>query len=118
MRKIGLLAGISIAALEVLSACTTTSSYIPLHPKSPRGKNCELDIVMPGESPKKTTQVIGSFSVQEMGLSVNCAWPETLQKNKDHACEAGAQGIQFLTVDAPFIHSTCYRTKANFFIYE
>jgi hypothetical protein len=73
---------------------------------------------MPGQEPKFEVVTIGTFSAQEKGLSVDCDWDAVLTKNKKTACEKGAEGIQFLSVDAPSIRSTCYQTKANFFIYK
>ena len=102
----------------ILLGCSTTSSYIPLKEESAQNPNCNLDIVMVGEKPRSEIEVIGNFSVKEMGLSVGCGWEDSLAKNKKMACERGAEGIQFLMVSAPSINSTCYQTQANFFIYK
>ena len=107
-----------LTSVMLISSCSTTSSYIPVQNLNSRGNDCKLDIFMPGQTPKVETDVIGNFSVKEMGLSVACDWEDTLAKNKQHACEKGADGIQFLSVSAPSIRSTCYQSKANFFIYK
>ncbi|MBY0384772.1 hypothetical protein K2X05_06395 [bacterium] len=109
---------ISILIASFTIGCTTTSSYIPLKQVPTKSANCPLDIFMPGQKIDKEFELIGTFSVQEMGLSVGCGWDDTLAKNKENACSKGAEAIQFVTVDTPSIHSTCYTSKANFIVYK
>jgi hypothetical protein len=106
----------SIFSLCVLClvGCTTTGSYISRTSMPAKPENCDLKVFMPGEKIEKNFDIVGTFSVQEAGLSVGCGWDDTLQKNKAKACSSGADAIQFLSVDTPSIDSTCYRTKANF----
>ena len=98
--------------------CTTTGSYIPLKPAEAKPAGCPVQVIMPGQKIDKEFEVIGTFSVQEMGLSVGCGWEDTLAKNKENACAKGAEAIQFLSVDAPSIKSTCYTSKANFITFK
>ena len=102
----------------IFVSCSTTGSYISLKEVSPKSKNCDVEIFMPSQKIEKENTIIGNFSVREMGLSVNCGWEDTLAKNKAKACEVGADGVQFLEVDAPSINSTCYQTKANLIIFS
>lgn len=99
-------------------SCTTTGSYIPIKQVQAKAANCPLEIFMPGQKIDKEFELIGTFSVQEMGLSVGCGWEDTLVKNKENACSSGAEAIQFLSVDTPSISSTCYTSKANFIIFK
>lgn len=103
---------------SLLVGCTTTGSYIPVKTVAAKPKGCPTQVFMPGQKIENEFEVIGSFSVQEMGLSINCGWEETLEKNKENACANGAEAIQFLAVDAPSIRSTCYTSKANFIIFK
>lgn len=107
-----------ILASIAVSGCTTTGSYIPLKEVSAKPEGCQLQVFMPGQKVDKETEVIGTFSVQEMGLSVGCGWEDTLAKNKSTACAKGADAIQFLSVDSPSIRSTCYTSKANFVVFK
>ncbi len=104
-----------ILAIFALIGCTTTGSYISSNDSfSPRPENCELEVIMPGQSFNKEHTLVGTFSAQETGFSVNCGWEETLGKNKKKACSVGADVIQFVEVNTPSISSTCYTSKANF----
>lgn len=105
---------VSLLCLIALIGCTTTASYISFKPREAKSPNCMVQVFMPGQTIDREFEIIGNFSAQEMGLSAGCSWEETLAKNKKHACEQGADAIQFLTVDAPSIRSTCYTSKANF----
>lgn len=108
----------NVLMLAFFAGCSTTSSYIPYQTKNLREKECKLDVFMPGQTPKVETEIIGNYSVKEMGMSVGCDWEDTLSKNKEHACEKGAEGIQFISINAPSIRSTCYESQANFFVYK
>ncbi|MCT4642743.1 MAG: hypothetical protein N4A33_10660 [Bacteriovoracaceae bacterium] len=104
-----------VGFMFILISCSTTGSYIAVNSSfESKGANCDLEIIMPGQKTKSSNVLIGTFSVQEAGLSVICDWEDTLAKNKAKACESGADIIQFLEIDSPSISSTCYRSKANF----
>lgn len=103
-----------LLCLIVLAGCSTTASYVSLKPREAKAQNCTIQTFMPGQTIDREFEILGMFSVQEMGLSAGCSWEETLAKNKKYACEQGADAIQFLSVDAPSVHSTCYTSKANF----
>ncbi len=98
--------------------CTTTGSYIPIKQVQAKAAKCPLEIFMPGQKIDKEFDLIGTFSVQEMGFSVGCGWEETLVKNKENACASGAEAIQFISVDTPSVSSTCYTSKANFIVFK
>lgn len=99
-------------------SCSTTGTYIPNKHVPAKGENCTLEIFMPGIQIDKEFELVGTFSVQEKGLSIDCGWEETLEKNKKYACSSGAEAIQFLSIDTPSIISTCYTSKANFIIFK
>lgn len=94
--------------------CTTTGSYIERKSLAAKSTTCDPVVFMPGENIKKDFEILGTFSVQEAGLSVRCGWDDTLQKNKEKACSVGADAIQFINVVTPSINSTCYTSNANF----
>lgn len=102
--------------LSLVSAgCTTTGSYIPINATFPQKESeCSLKIIMPGQKFENKHTLIGTYSIQEMGLSVGCGWDDALNKNKRKACAVGADVIKFIEVNTPSIRSTCYTTKANF----
>ena len=56
--------------------CTTTGSYIPIKSLAAKPAACPIEVFMPGQKIDKNFEIVGTFSVQEMGLSVNCGWEE------------------------------------------
>ncbi len=100
--------------LFILTACSTTSSYIPVKSAEAKPAECSLEVFMPGQVIYKKFEVLGAFEAEESGFSVNCDWKDTLAKNKQHACAQGADAVQFLSVNTPSSRSTCYTSKANF----
>lgn len=105
--------------IVLTSACTTTSSYIPLVEHEAREDDCDLQIKSVSQKLNESkTTVIGNYSVREMGLTVRCDWDEVLAQNKAMACASGADGIKFTEIKAPNWDSSCYQTNADFYTFN
>lgn len=95
--------------------CALSERYVPSGPRlAPRPENCEVTKVLPGASISEPFDVIGTLSLTDSWLSVACGYGRLMKTNTDRACAAGADGIQFLTIDPPSFWSTCYQSTANF----
>lgn len=110
---------VTCAIITLTSACTTTSSYVPLVEHESREEDCDLQIKSVSQKLNESkTTVIGNYSVREMGLTVRCDWDEVLAQNKAMACASGADGIKFTEITAPNFNSSCYQTNADFYTFN
>jgi hypothetical protein len=95
--------------------CALSESYVPSGPRlAPKPENCDLRRVMPGASISEPFEMIGTLSLTDSWFSVACGYGRMMKTNTDRACAAGAEAIQFVSIDPPSWASTCYRSKANF----
>jgi hypothetical protein len=112
MRARGML---PLVLMGCLFGCALSERYVPSGPQlAPKPENCEVTKVMPGASISEPFDVIGTLSLTDSWFTVACGYGRLMKTNTDRACAAGADGIQFLTIDPPSFWSTCYQSKANF----
>jgi hypothetical protein len=112
MRARGML---PLVLMGCLFGCALSERYVPSGPQlAPKPENCEVTKVMPGASISEPLDVIGTLSLTDSWFTVACGYGRLMKTNTDRACAAGADGIQFLTIDPPSFWSTCYQSKANF----
>lgn len=108
---------VSIICL-LLSSCSSQVDYVANSTtRTPRPKNCSIDVYLPGTSLNKPYSIIGSIIIGDSGFSVDCGQATVFKQVKEQGCLAGADAVLLTEIKEPDWLSTCYRIQGSMLVF-
>ena len=108
-----------ILASALMVGCSTSRQYTSYNGvSSPKPDNCSLREYTEGSiaSVKNDFVLIGDMRVADTGLSINCSREVVEESIRRKACQEGADAVEYYDIVYPNIRSTCFQTRARFYV--
>jgi hypothetical protein len=101
-------------AAASLAGCAATEKINVAKALPPLPPACKPVIYSDNNSPPAGYKVVGLVEYGDSGLSVECSKDMVMERMRQQACKAGANGILVKKVKGPGLElSTCYRVEAE-----